>query len=74
MTERREVIEERDGEMAVIDMHRDVFGVPRFVAGVIRTIMRPTTVCQTYGTFKTREEALNAATTALSSTDRESPK
>lgn len=67
---RREVVESTGDGLAVVDTHQDIFMKPRFVAGVIKTEMRLTTVCHTIGTFSTRREATDAARAALSTGDR----
>lgn len=70
---KRELIEKNDAGMAVVDTTHDLFMQPIFIAGVIKTEMRPTIICHTLGRFKTRREAIDAAVSALTQQERAQP-
>lgn len=63
---RRKVVKvEKGGGMAIVDCHIDLWGKPRFTAGILVKEMRPMTVCKTFGVYKTEREAADAAIAAL---------
>lgn len=64
---KRELIETREnGDMLVIDSWNDMFDQPYFLAGLVTTELRPTTIFKSLGGSTSRAEAI-----ALTSEQRE---
>lgn len=74
MMKREKVGSNDDGDMAVVDEGSDIFLIPFFIAGLITTEMRPVTACKSLGIFGTRQAAVDAAVSALSSDTQEEGK